>query len=104
MASSRDVYWAKHFRREPTAELLTSSILPILDANYAQPTPLARAGIERSTRVLTRDGDSRGSLTRLFRQQTLVWRLRAESENGFLVHVIGLGPGAECHRQNRKAQ
>src|SRR5882757_7696488 len=98
MASSRDVYWAKHFRRKPTAELLTSSILPILNANSDQPTTLARAGIERSTRVLIHDSDSRGSLTRLFRQQTLVWRLRADSENGLLIHPIGLGAGAEWHR------
>jgi hypothetical protein len=98
------VYCAKHFRREPTAELLTSSIFPILNAKFDQPTPLAQAAIEKSTRILTLDSDSRASMTRLFRQQPLVWRLRAESEDGFLVHVIGLGPGAECHRQNRNAQ
>jgi hypothetical protein len=98
------VYCAKHFRREPNAELLTSSILPVLNANFNLPTPLAQAGIERSTRVPTRDSDSRGSMTRLFRQQTLVWRLRADSENGLLIHPIGLGAGAEWHRQNGKAQ
>jgi hypothetical protein len=98
------VYCAKHFRREPNAELLTSSILPVLNANFNLPTPLAQAGIERSPRVPTRDSDSRGNLMRLFRQQSLVWRLRAESEGGLLIHLIGLGPGAEWHRQNRKAQ